>query len=67
MEYIGKIYRPWMESESFLLQVTYGCSHNTCTFCTMFDDKHFRIRPLADIEREIEEAPITIPAHGEMA
>lgn len=56
MEYIGKVYRPWMEAESFLLQVTYGCSHNTCTFCTMFDDKRFRIRPLADIERDIVEA-----------
>ncbi|MFI3243558.1 MAG: radical SAM protein [Akkermansia sp.] len=56
MEYVGKIYRPWMEAESFLLQVTYGCSHNTCTFCTMFDDKRFRIRPLADILREVQEA-----------
>lgn len=56
MEYVGKIYRPWMEAESFLLQVTHGCSHNTCTFCTMFDDKRFRIRPLDAILREVQEA-----------
>ncbi len=56
MEYEGKIYRPWMEAESFLLQVTYGCSHNSCTFCTMFDDKIFAIRPLAAIYKDIEEA-----------
>ncbi len=56
MEYEGKIYRPWMEAESFLLQVTYGCSHNTCTFCTMFEDKRFRIRPLKTIIADIEEA-----------
>ncbi len=55
MEYEGKIYRPWMEAESFLIQVTLGCSHNTCTFCTMFDDKRFAIRSekaiFADIQR----------------
>ncbi len=58
MEYVGKIYRPWMEAESFLLQISYGCSHNTCTFCTMFEDKRFRIRPLDDIKRDIEEAAL---------
>ncbi len=55
MEYEGKIYRPWMEAESFLIQVTLGCSHNTCTFCTMFSDKKFAIRSekaiFADIKR----------------
>ncbi len=56
MEYQGKIYRPWMEAESLLIQVTIGCSHNTCTFCTMFSDKRFSLRPIGDIFRDIEEA-----------
>ncbi|MFI3242274.1 MAG: radical SAM protein [Alphaproteobacteria bacterium] len=56
MEYVGKIYRPWMEAESFLIQTTIGCSHNTCTFCSMFDDKKFQIRPLEDVLKDIEKA-----------
>ncbi len=56
IEYKGKIYRPWMEADSLLIQVTYGCSHNSCTFCTMFDDKKFGVRALSDIYRDIERA-----------
>lgn len=56
MEYKWKVYRPWMEANSLLIQTTYGCSHNTCTFCTMFDDKRFGIRKIEDIFADIEEA-----------
>lgn len=56
MEYEGKIYRPWMEANSLLIQTTIGCSHNKCTFCDMFRDKKFRARKLEDIYKDIEEA-----------
>ncbi|WP_282035812.1 radical SAM protein [Saccharicrinis aurantiacus] len=56
MEYEGKIYRPWMEANSLLIQTTIGCSHNKCTFCDMFRDKKFRARKLEDIYEDIEEA-----------
>lgn len=39
-----------------MLQATIGCSHNGCTFCGMYKDKKFRIRPTEDILRDIEEA-----------
>ncbi len=58
MEYIGKIYRPWMEYKSLLIQVTYGCSYNTCTFCSMFDDKKFGIRDLEEVFKDIDEASV---------
>lgn len=61
MEYKGKVYRPWMEANSLLIQTTYGCSHNTCTFCTMFDDKRFGIRPIQDVFADIEEARRLFP------
>lgn len=56
MNYEGKVYRPWMEADSFLIQTTIGCTHNKCTFCDMFREKKFRIRPLEDIFTDIVKA-----------
>ncbi|WP_067520420.1 radical SAM protein [Endozoicomonas ascidiicola] len=56
MRFEGKVYRPWPEAESVLIQVTVGCSINTCTFCSMFRDKTFRIRELDDIFQDIDAA-----------
>lgn len=46
--------RPPSEANSFLLPVTFGCSHNTCTFCGTYSKMRFRIRPLEDIKRDID-------------
>lgn len=56
MHYEGKIYRPWPEANSLLIQTTLGCTHNTCTFCDMFREKRFRIRKLEEIFKDIDEA-----------
>lgn len=61
MHYKGKIYRPWMEAESVLIQTTLGCSNNQCTFCTMFDDKRFKVREIEDIFKDIDEARTIYP------
>jgi radical SAM superfamily enzyme YgiQ (UPF0313 family) len=47
--------RPPSEANSLLLPVTIGCSHNKCTFCGTYSNIKFRIRPLEDIKRDIDE------------
>ena len=54
-QYVEPLYRPPSEARSLILQVTNGCSWNRCTFCEMYTQpqKRFRLKPQADIEREL--------------
>lgn len=56
MKYTGQVYRPPFEANSLLLQVTVGCSHNKCTFCTMYQNTPFQVERMEQIEQDLREA-----------
>ena len=55
MPIIEPAIRPPAEADSFLLQITLGCSSNTCTFCGAYKTKPFKIKSLPEIWRDINE------------
>lgn len=60
MHYTGTIWRPPYEADSLLLEVTAGCTHHKCKFCTLYSDLPFKFRmtPMEDIERALLEVQI---------
>ncbi len=60
MHFDGTIWRPPYEAGSLLLQVTAGCTHHACKFCTLYQDLPFRFRmsPLEEIEADLQEAQL---------
>ncbi len=58
MKYTGTIYRPPLEANTLLLQVTVGCTHNNCAFCTMYQDTQFSIESIEQIEKDLQEAKL---------
>jgi radical SAM superfamily enzyme YgiQ (UPF0313 family) len=56
MRYEEPVFRPPSEGGSFILQISIGCSHNKCTFCSMYKTKKFRLRSMQEIKEDIKEA-----------
>lgn len=58
MHYTGTIWRPPYEASSLVLEVTAGCTHHKCKFCTLYEDLpfDFRMSSWEDIEADLKEA-----------
>ena len=57
MHFTSGINRPPYEANSGFLQVTSGCSHASCSFCSYFKDTCFNKSPMEEIEADIKEIP----------
>lgn len=55
MHYTGTVYRNPYWPTDILLEVTQGCTHNSCKFCTMYKDVPFRMSPIEWIEEDLKE------------
>ncbi len=57
MHYTGTIWRPPYEASSLLIEVTAGCTHHKCKFCTLYHDLPFKFRMSSrkDIESDLQE------------
>lgn len=62
MHYTGTIWRPPYEASSLLIEVTAGCTHHKCKFCTLYDNLPFKFRmsPLEDIEADLAEVQVEL-------
>ena len=55
MHFSGTVYRNPYWPTFPLLQITQGCTHNSCKFCTMYRDVKFKMQPMEWIEEDLRE------------
>ena len=57
MHFTGTVYRNPYWPTWPLLEITQGCTHNKCKFCTMYKDVPFKMSPMEWIEEDLKERP----------
>lgn len=55
MHFTGTVYRNPYWPTWPLLEITQGCTHNKCKFCTMYKEVPFRMSPMEWIEEDLQE------------
>ena len=61
MHFTGTVYRNPYWPTFPLLEITQGCTHNKCKFCTMYRDVPFRMSPMEHIEEDLQEIASIAP------
>lgn len=55
MHFASGVVRPPFEAGCEFLQVTSGCSHDRCEFCTFYKDARFSVSPWEEVEADLDE------------
>lgn len=66
MHYNGPIVRPQTDANSLFVEVTVGCTHNSCKFCNFYEGYPFSVAPLEQIEEDLAEARRIYPSVGKI-
>lgn len=61
MHFTDTVYRNPYWPTFPLLQITQGCTHNRCKFCTMYQNVDFKLQPLEWIEDDLKELAGIVP------
>lgn len=61
MHFTDTVYRNPYWPTFPLLQITQGCTHNKCKFCTMYKAVPFRMQPMEWIEEDLQELAGIVP------
>ena len=61
MHFNGPIVRPPTDADSVFIEVTVGCTHNSCTFCNFYEGYPFRVAPWEQVEADVKEAALHFP------
>lgn len=61
MHFTGTVYRNLYWPTFPLLEITQGCTHNKCKFCTMYRDVPFKMSPMEWIEGDLQEIASIAP------
>ncbi len=61
MHFTDTVYRNPYWPTFPLLQITQGCTHNRCRFCTMYRNVNFAMQPMEWIEEDLKELQETVP------
>lgn len=55
MHFHGPVIRPQTDADSLFIEVTSGCSHNACRYCTYYKDAPFAVSPEEEIREDLRE------------
>lgn len=61
MHFTGEVYRNPYWPTYPLLQITQGCTHNSCEFCSMYKGIPFHKQPMEYVEQDLKEIASVMP------